>query len=266
MATIPFSFKAAYRFPIAYSVGAESWASIASSANGDASQTTFFILEVDMNDSAQRTNLFDQIKTAISTNYQDVSFTTETFSWAIETIGLNSFNVLTIDIEGTATDPHLTGTFGFAPEYAFGGGAGLPNLIYGVLLLPGESGGGTSNPLPGCQECFEAIVDDCDDVILELDFDADTTYQVMLEDWTGTQNLIEKTSDSEGKITISSDDWDIGQNLEGSDPMKVAVYKEDNSIYTFAIGSTAYTCVTLKFKNGASNQVPDPLIGTATQQ
>ena len=267
MATIQLNLKGKFKFPIAYSVAAESWATIFSQANGDGSTVTFFVLEVDMTDSAQRTNLFDLIKAAISAQYDDVVFLTDSFTWGVEVVGLNSYNVLTIDIEATATDPHLVGALFFAPEYSFtGAGAGSPNLTYGIVMIPPTCPElPLSNPLPGCQECFDAVVDECNDVILLLDFDPSTTYQVMLEDWTGTQNLIEKTSDSMGGITISEDDFEPGTNIEPSKPIKVTIYKMDSTIYTFAIGNTAYTCVNLQFKYGASITVPDPLIGTASQ-
>ncbi len=218
-----------------------------------------------MNDAGQRTTLFDQIKTAISNNYQDVVFTTETFSWAVQTIGLNSYNVLTIDIEGTATDPHLVGTFAFAPEYAFGSGAGLPNLIYGVLFLPAESGGETVNPAPGCQSCFDAIVGECDDVILALDFDADTDYQVRITDFWGHTQILSKTSDGDGNITLEDADFLEGANVEHGLNLQVSIYTTANELYTFAIGDTAYTCVNLKFIGGAGDTVPDPIIGNASQ-
>lgn len=205
--------------------------------------------------------LLDEVKTSYETQYGG------TLSWVSAVDG--AYTVYNFTFSGLTTDPlDVVGELDIVSFSIIDDASTVFSAAWlstTVCEDNGLCGPGSTNPLPGCQECFEAIVDDCDDVILALDFDADTTYQVMLEDWTGTQNLIEKTSDSEGKITISSDDWDTGQNVEGSYPMKVTVYKEDNSVYTFAIGSTAYTCVTLKFKNGASDQVPDPLIGTASQ-
>ena len=39
----------------------------------------------------------------------------------------------------------------------------------------------------------------------------------------------------------------------------------ENNLFTWSVGTTAYTCVNLKFNNGENDTIPDPFIGTASQ-
>lgn len=169
---------------------------------------------------------------------------------------------LTINIQGTGENDAASQPAAILLQKALGGSNDVIAFYYGTTDCPDPL---YQNPEPGCQNCLDAWVGECDDVILALDFDPSTDYQVRITDFWGHTQILSKTSDPGGNITIEDADFLEGANVEHGLNLQVSIYTTANELYTFAIGNTAYTCVNLRFRAGAGDTVPDPIIGNASQ-
>ena len=123
----------------------------------------------------------------------------------------------------------------------------------------------TPNPEPGCQSCMETTVGECTNLTFDLDFNPSTEYIMVITDFFGVELRSSVTSTADGKVLFASDDFEPGVNAAGSLPLNIRFYDSENNLFTWSVGTTAYTCVNLKFNIGENDTIPDPFIGTASQ-
>lgn len=252
MATQPISLVANYRWLTSYgNITSEAWSAIRSSTDGSTADVTFFILSQNMTDATQRDSVFTQIKNAISNYYTGVAFTTETHSWSTVTIGLNNYYQWSITLEGTATDPSLTGAMFIAPTNFYV--AETPNLAYGVVIDSAEA-----TPCPpsvnpedaaDCLSCYQQTISTCPDEIVIEGLDTDTEYVFTVTDnVSGKKYTYSVTSDGFGDGTIDTTAFPAGLFTPYNSPMTLTI-TENGSPVTLTYGYVNYSCIELVINN-----------------
>ncbi len=255
MATQPISLVANYRWLTSYgNITSEAWSAIRSSTDGSTADVTFFILSQNMTDATQRDTVFAQIKSAISGYYTGVVFTTETHSWSTVTVGLNNYYQWSITLEGTATDPSLTGALFIAPTNFYV--AITPNLAYGVVI-----GSAEASPCPECPpsvnpedatdclSCYEQYAVNCATPITIQGLDASTEYVITISDNVSGKNYsYTTTTDTNGEADIDTADFPTGLFSPYNSPFTLTI-TENGVPVTLTYGYVNYSCISLNITN-----------------
>lgn len=253
MATQPISLVANYRWLTSYgNITSESWSAIRSSTDGSTADVTFFILSQNMTDATQRDSVFTQIKNAISNYYTGVAFTTETHSWSTVTIGINNYYQWSITLEGTATDPSLTGAMFIAPTNFYV--AVTPNLAYGVVIDSAEA-----TPCPpsvnpedatDCLSCYQLEAYFCETPITVQGLDASEDYTfTIVDNVSGKTYTYAVTTDGNGEADINTADFPTSLFSPYNSPFTITIKDSTGSPVVLTYGYVNYSCIELTIVN-----------------
>ena len=230
-----FKFNAVYQWPIAYSITSESWFSL----GGLSGSFNAFALSQDMTNSANRTTVFNQIKTGITASLINPVYLVENNQFTTVTIGLQQFNQWTVNYEGTCEGVNYA--IAIAPEYLFTPTT-QTNIVYGLGIYPPT--------ITVCDTCQQLTVKACETQYeLTTGLTPATLYTVALHAANGNTYLQEITSDANGDITIDAALFPEGAFVPESGGYIVKVYADDSlgTPLTITVGLTQYTCINLNF-------------------